>query len=232
MSTVLGVDACPGGWFAVILREGKDPGVACHETFDDLWEAHRGKSCILVDIPIGLPEEGTRDADQEARDLLGCRGSSVFDTICRPLLEMEDYDDANAKYRELAGKGLSQQAWNLREKMKQVDEVVSRDDRGKDVLRESHPELCFYALNDGNPVAYSKKSDRGREKRIDLLEAELDNTRRLYDEAMEEFYRKDVDRDDILDAMALAVAARNRSLTSVPEGNDIGPWMRIYYPSG
>lgn len=145
---------------------------------------------------------------------------------------MEDYDEANETYRELAGKGLSQQAWNLREKMQQVDAVVQRDERAEGVLRESHPELCFYALNDRNPVAYSKKSARGREKRMDLLQAELDDAEDLYDEAMERFLRKQVGRDDILDSFALAVTARNGSLTHVPEETDeTDPWTRIYYPN-
>lgn len=231
MGVFLGVDACPGGWLATILSDNDDPRIVCYDAFDELWQEHRNSSRILVDIPIGLPEEGIRACDQKARTLLGCRGSSVFDTICRPLLDIEDYERANAKYRELTGKGLSQQAWYLREKIQQVDAVVQQDGRAKAVLRESHPELCFYAINDRNPVAYGKKSERGREKRMDLLESKLDDPKRLYEKTMERFLRKHVGRDDIIDAIALAVAARSESLTFVPEeANDTDPWMRIYYP--
>jgi predicted RNase H-like nuclease len=231
MVTHLGVDACSGGWFATIVVDD-DIDTECYPTFDALWATHANADRILVDIPIGLPDEGTRVCDAEARTLLGCRGSSVFDTLCRPLLNVADYDEANATYRELAGKGLSQQAWHLREKIEQVDTVVRQDERAETTLRESHPELCFYALNDGNPVAYSKKSERGQEKRLAILESELADAEGVYDDSMDRFLRKHVGRDDILDACALAVAARNGSLTHIPEASNRGdPWMRIYYPN-
>lgn len=230
MATYLGVDACSGGWFAIIVVDG-GIDTECYPTFDTLWTTHSDSDRILIDIPIGLPDEGTRACDREARTLLGCRGSSVFDTICRPLLNAAGYDEANATYRELAGKGLSQQSWYLREKIKQVDTVVRHDERAEIVLRESHPELCFFTLNGRNPVAYSKKSERGREKRMALLESELDDIEGIYEESMNRYLRKHVGRDDILDACALAVAARNGSLTHVPEeSNESGPWMRIHYP--
>lgn len=230
MTTYLGVDACSGGWFATIMA---DDGIDTeyYHTFDALWATHAGADRVLVDIPIGLPDEGTRACDTEARTFLGCRGCTVFDTLCRPILVVADYDEANAIYRELTGKGLSQQTWHLREKIEQVDAVVRQDERAETVLRESHPELCFYALNDRNPVAYSKGSERGREKRMALLESELIGTEGVYEDSMDRFLRKHVGRDDILDACALAVTARNGSLTHIPEESDeAAPWMRIYYP--
>lgn len=231
MATVLGVDGCPAGWFATILTDtGTD--LQCYPDFDGLWRAHSDADRMLVDIPIGLPETGTRQCDEEARALLGHRGSTVFDAICRPLLDAETHDDANAQYRELAGKGLSRQAWHLRDKIAEVDHIARTDPRAPTVLRESHPELCFHAFNDQQPISQSKKSDRGRQERLSVLAEHLPTAEALYDDAIDRYYRKDVRRDDIIDAMVLAVTARHDSLTYVPATPDRdGPWHRIYYPT-
>jgi predicted RNase H-like nuclease len=230
MPTHIGVDACPAGWFAVILTD-KETTTECFPDFDSLWTQYSDADQILVDIPMGLPNEGTRGCDAKARTLLGCRGSSVFDAICRPLLDIDNYDDANARYRELAGKGLSQQAWSLREKIKQVNDVVQIDLDAPTTLRESHPELCFYALNEHQPIAYSKKSERGQDERLQLLKDNLNSAEELYEAALDQYYRKEVARDDIIDAMVLAIAAQSESLTHVPEQPaETDPWHRIYYP--
>lgn len=51
----------------------------------------------------------------------------------------------------------------------------------------------------------------------------------IYKDALNEYYRKDVSRDDILDSMVLAAAARNE-LQTVPEIPDLTQ-PRIYYPT-
>lgn len=231
MATVLGVDGCPAGWFATILTD-MDTDLQCYPDFDELWRAHSDAARILVDIPIGLPDSGTRPCDKKARTLLGSRGSSVFDAICRPLLDAKTYDDANARYRELTGKGLSKQAWHLRDKITEVDRIAQADTQTATVLRESHPELCFYGFNDQQPIVHSKKSDRGRQKRLSVLTDRLPAAEDLYDDAIDRYYRKDVRRDDIIDALVLAVTAHCDSLTyvSADPGRD-GPWHRIYYPT-
>ncbi|WP_306061332.1 DUF429 domain-containing protein [Natronococcus wangiae] len=229
MTAYVGIDACSAGWFASILEDGEFETTR-YQTFDDVWEVHSSADRILVDIPIGLPEEGTRTCDTDARALLGCRGVSVFDTICRPLLALEDYETANERYRELAGKGLTKQAWYLREKIEQVDAVVRNDERTIDVIYESHPELCFYSLNDRNPVAYSKSSDRGRSKRLGLLSESFEHAEPMYENAEVEYLRKNVARDDILDSMVLAVAARSDLVSLPTDGTDRDPWMKIWYP--
>lgn len=220
----IGVDACRGGWFATVLDNGQiDTRV--HPNITELWDNHHDAERILIDIPIGLPNEGTRECAGEARALLGCRGLSVFDVPPRKVFEAENYEDA--KEEKLLDKGLSQQAWGLREKILQVDALID-DNPETDSLLESHPELCFYALNDKNPIAYSKKTKRGEKKRLSVLNQYLDNPENEYKNAKSEYLRKDVARDDILDSMVLAVAARE-PLIGVPE-SDTDERMRIFYP--
>lgn len=220
---VLGVDACPAGWFATIVDD-TDTRTACYDTFDELSDTHADADRILVDIPIGLPEDARRQCDIVAKNLLGSRGASVFYPPCRVAAEQDDYESANDKHRAHLEHGLSQQAYSISEKILAVNDVVDTYDG---VIRESHPELCFAALNN-QPVAYSKSTVRGRHLRMHLLENTPLPARRLYREAIGDHLRKDVRRDDILDAIVLAVAAYDDELTTTPTGPGNGP--RIYYP--
>ncbi|WP_367996073.1 DUF429 domain-containing protein [Haloferax volcanii] len=222
---VVGVDACPLGWLATVI-DADGVRTETYEEFDELYETYADVDQILVDIPIGFPEGERRRCDEDASDLLGSRGISVFYPPCRSAAELEDYQKASDEHRDRIGHGLSRQAHNIRQKILQVSDVVG--ERYDGVVRESHPELCFAALN-GQPIAYSKSSDRGRGLRMKLLCDELDDAESQYREIRNEYYVKEVRRDDILDSMVLAIAARNMDLDTVP--SDPSPnEPRIYYP--
>lgn len=225
-STFVGVDACPVGWFATVL-EADAVETETYAEFETLRDTYSEADRILVDIPIGLPENERRRCDENARGLLGSRGVSVFYPPCRSAATLDDYQDANEKHREHIGHGLSQQAHNITEKILQVHDVVGEEYNG--TIRESHPELCFAALN-GQPIAHSKSSDPGRGLRMELLSDELDDAEVQYRTVRDEHLLKEVRRDDILDSMVLAVAAQNQELATVPA--DPSPdEPRIYYPS-
>jgi predicted RNase H-like nuclease len=224
--TAVGVDACPHGWFATVLTDDEIE-TKVYEDFSEVVEDHP-ETQILVDIPIGLPTGSRRDCDIEARDLLGCRGNSVFYPPCDAAAKLEDYDEANEKHREMMGHGLSQQAHAIRKKINEVGEAVG--ERYDGPIRESHPELCFYAFN-GQPVANPKSSKlRGLPFRQHLLEQENRGFAEVYAQVLDDTLRKEVGRDDILDSMVLALAAQSEKLQSVPE--EPGPNVpRIYYPA-
>jgi predicted RNase H-like nuclease len=83
--------------------------------------------CVGIDIPIGLLE-GPRACDKAARKLLGQpRGSSVFPAPCRPALGPQTYAEASSINREKTMRGLSQQAWGVAPKIKQVDDAITSD---------------------------------------------------------------------------------------------------------
>ncbi|ELZ77478.1 hypothetical protein C456_03036 [Haloferax volcanii DSM 14919] len=223
--SVVGVDACPLGWLATVI-DADGVRTETYEEFDELYETYADVDQILVDIPIGFPGGERRRCDEGASDLLGSRGISVFYPPCRSAAELEDYQNASDEHRDRIGYGLSRQAHSIRQKILQVSDVVG--ERYDGVVRESHPELCFAALN-GQPIAYSKSSDRGRGLRMKLLRDELDDAESQYREIRNEYYLKEVRRDDILDSMVLAIAARNMDLDTVP--SDPSPnEPRIYYP--
>jgi len=150
----------------------------------------------------------------------------VFYAPSERAIECEDYEDAKEEHGSDIGHGLMKQAHNLRKKILDVRNTIKDGYDG--VVRESHPELCFAALN-GQPIAYAKSSEAGQELRLQLLEDELEDARALYDETKEEYLRQEVRRDDILDSMCLAVAARSDGLvTTPPDPEPTEP--RIYYP--
>lgn len=223
--TVVGVDACPLGWVATVI-ENDIARIETYKEFSELTDCYNDTARILVDIPIGLPETERRRCDREVRDLLGCRQSSVFFPPCTAAIEKDGYDKANKAHWEQIGHGLSQQAHNLSSKIQEVGDIVGEQYEGRVI--ESHPELCFAALN-GQPIAYPKSSTRGLGQRMQLLGDELDNAVELYQDTRDEYFLKDVSRDDILDSMVLAVAAREDSLDTVP-GEPASEEPRIHFP--
>ena len=85
----------------------------------------------------------------------------------------------------------------------------------------------------GAPVSASKASEAGRKRRLALLADVLPAARTLYETVLEETYRRDVARDDVLDALVLAAVA-DRSLTSLPAEPPLdaaGLPMEIVHPA-
>ena len=167
-SEFVGVDGCKGGWFSVGLdRSGWEAEVSC--TFSDLLAHYRDAKLILVDIPIGLPEgEEGRDCDREAREKLRRpRASSVFPTPTRQTVQHalrapKDHRAAVRTEREVAGKGIGIQTFNIAPKIAEVDEVMRTRGAGAvPVVREVHPELLFWALDCGKSMESPKKSSQG-----------------------------------------------------------------------
>ncbi|GAA1246613.1 DUF429 domain-containing protein [Oryzihumus leptocrescens] len=165
---VLGVDGCRTGWVGIVLDGGHVTAVHGATITEVLDAAGRdgGLACVGVDMPIGLPDAGRRQADVLARKALGPRWQSLFLTPVRPALLTADFAEAVAVNRELAGEGLSRQAFALRTKVLEVDALVR--DSADPVVVEVHPELSFAAMA-GGPLAAGKKTWAGTQERRALL---------------------------------------------------------------
>lgn len=164
----VGVDACRGGWVAVVIddAEGDASGVFVPR-LQDLPDVVPDASGVAIDIPIGLPRSGRRRADALARQQLGARRNSVFFTPIREALVAATHREASAVSHQLTGQGISQQAYALRTKILEAELFVSSHTVP---VWEVHPELSFTVLL-GQPPSASKKSWAGMRERVRALDA-------------------------------------------------------------
>lgn len=221
----IGLDGFSKGWVAVTL-DGDRRTIDFPR--DISWLATQRFDRAAIDIPLGMNDDGQRACDQLARTKLRPHGSRVFGGARRWLWqEFSDPDRANVRANERGQTKVSRQLWHLGPKIMQVDEFV-REHPSLDI-RETHPELVFLRLNADVPLR-SKHEPEGLSRRIELLRnhgfAELDTwlTRSRIGQGAK--------RDDVLDACAAALAARDIS-AAVPAGPPLrdsqGVPMQIWF---
>lgn len=126
---------------------------------------------VGIDMPIGLPDTGQRQADLLARDALGPRRSSIFVTVTRAALAGSTRAEADALNRAHGGQGVTAQAFHLGAKIVEVDGWVRGPGRGVRVV-EVHPELSFAAMAGDQPLRDAKRTWAGAARRRALLRAE------------------------------------------------------------
>ena len=210
-SEFVGVDGCPRGWFSVGFNASGEYELKAFSSFAELVEYYAAAKLILVDMPIGLPEgPAERPCDPEAREALGKpRNAAVFRAPTRQATEYlarnpGDVYGTKAVQIEITGTSLAPFGLGIMPKMAEVDQVMlARQPK----VREIHPEVCFWALNNRRSMEFSKKKPEGIEERLCVLERVEAKARNIYKAGCDNFYKKDVARDDILDALAAAVTA-------------------------
>ena len=170
-----------------------------------MMRAHPRLSAAAVDIPVGLVERGARECDAEARRLLGPRRSSVFDAPIRATLAAASHDDASRLRFSVEGKRMSIQAWNILDKVVEMDEALRKGWAPRRRVWEVHPELAFHHLNGGRPMAHSKKSAAGKAERLKLLRRHFG---RAVDCALAARRALGCASDDVIDAFACLWTAR------------------------
>lgn len=195
---MLGVDACTAGWVGIAL-DGTRVRVYLGATIAELAAAAGPVAVLAIDIPIGLPDTGRRQADVQARKRIGRRRSSVFTTPVRGTLAETSHDRASAVNRERAGEGMSIQAWGILPKVRQVDEWLPH---ARCRVVEAHPEVSFAELA-GGPLDERKSTWAGAERRRGLLAAAGIDLPSDLGEA-----GGSAAVDDVLDAAAAAWTAR------------------------
>jgi len=93
-------------------------------------------------------------------------------------------------------------------------------------LHETHPELIFWGRNDCRKLPY-KKSDAGRRKRVEILR-KLGFTR--IGQMLAWRFGTGIGRDDLIDACACALAARDAKDTLGDDSIDArGLRMEMHY---
>lgn len=226
MTVAVGIDGSAAGWFAVVLADARPPAGLAAASLEEIAAAVPEAEGFGIDMPIGLPIDGHRAADVEARRFLGPRRASIFFTPVRPAVEAPTHEQANAASVRLTGKGVSRQAWALRRKILEV-ETFARE--ASVPVWEVHPEVSFTALT-GRPPQASKKTWTGLRERQRALEGagiSVDG----FDAAGAR-----TAADDVLDAAAAAwstlrlLRGSGRSLPAVPPRDpESGRPVAIWY---
>lgn len=233
----VGVDGCPGGWFYLALDDKWEWECGVIPALQDILTSYPQAQVVLIDMPIGLREsgEGERACDRAARKQLGrVRASSVFPVPVRAALQAADYDEAKSINRRLTGKGMTIQTWNILPKLRELDNLMQQSSKARQCLREAHPEVCFRALNGGRTMQHNKKTLEGRCEREAVLRHYFSELPVLLAYTDSQYRRKELGRDDTLDAAVLAVTAKLgqsslQTLPDLPEKDATGLLMEIVY---
>ena len=219
----IGIDGCSKGWIAVTLDYGQ-LRIKRYKTLSEIIDANPLPATFLIDMPIGLPEKLEENRpDSAARKELGERKSTIFPVPCRQAVHAVGQSrDATVKLQkeinnQVLKKSLSSQSIAIIPKIKEVDDFLQAHREYKEILCESHPELCFARLK-GSVLQTKKSSAVGATERSAILSKHIKDERLefVYDLAKE----LECKPDDILDAACLAVTAafKAHSMTeTIPE---------------
>lgn len=221
MLRYLGIDGFRGGWVAASIDDDGAHGFDHSPSLRRLLTSPHARA--MIDIPIGLKRSGHRKCDLAARALLG---SSVFVGARRNLFRFADQASANRHYwqHEGPGMGISRQLWNIRDKIREVDDFITPG--RQQTICETHPELIFFRLNGEIPLE-SKKSAAGRERRVGILRKHGFGEISYW---LTQRHGTGIGSDDLLDACACAIAARDaKAALGDGERDERGLRMEINY---
>ncbi len=207
--TCVGIDGCKGGWVAVSYFRNQWQ-IALHDNIDKITDFLLEPDIVLIDMPMGLSSSDfTRDIDKQLRKLLKKKSGSVFTPACREALYKTTYEQAKEINKQITGKSLSIQAYNISKKIRELDTFLSQLPK-IDHFFEAHPELCFQMLNYSETILDSKKTRKGIEERIEIIKAHAPELLIQVEAFMKNTRRVQVLLDDVLDACALCLQGLKR----------------------
>jgi predicted RNase H-like nuclease len=219
---VLGIDGSRSGWVAIALEHGF-VGADGDRSIAALVGRHPVAQVVAIDMPIGLPIDGTRECDALARQRVGKRRSSVFLAPPTRVLDAPSHAAATAAAVALTGVGVSQQAYALRARVADVAELAETDSR----VIEVHPEVSSWAMAE-HEIEFSKHTWNGHRQRLDLLS----NEGIELPEGLLEGLAGLAGVDDVVDAVAAAWSAARyaaQAAKPLPEGAQPGDRLVIWY---
>jgi predicted RNase H-like nuclease len=221
LAEYLGLDGFRGGWVAAWIDDQGNHGFDYSSRLSRLLATPHKRA--MIDMPIGLKMSGHRNCDIRARELIG---SAVFLGARRNLWEFADQTSANRYYWQHEGprSGISCQLWNIRDKIKEVDDFITPERQV--TIGEAHPELIFRRL--AGPLRLDgKKSPKGRAQRTALL---VEQGFVKISKWLTQRHGTGIGCDDLIDACACALAARDSNAFLGGDEVDIrGLRMEINY---
>lgn len=222
----IGIDSCKKagkhyGWTAFWIAADNSYGFGIYPAISSIFADHQDAGCILIDIPIGLPETAQQNKlrpDSELRGRLKGKSSSVFNTPCRQAVYCRDKQEAKAINLAISQKSLSEQSLGFSQKIREVDEFLRANPQYIGCIRESHPEYGFALLNGGKPLLSKKTEESGFAERREVLKGYFDSTENALGEIMSKYPKRLL--DDFVDAMVLAVMSvvgTQRGFATIPK---------------
>lgn len=108
--------------------------------------------------------------------------------------------------------------------IREVNECLASRGVPPPAVREMHPELCFWALNECQALHHNKRTKEGYRERTALLSRHLPDPVEFVELVLREHMRKVVRRDDVVDALVGSVTARlsRGDLKTLPETSETG----------
>jgi 8-oxo-dGTP diphosphatase len=216
----VGIDGCDGGWMTAILS-GDRLSIERHGSITDVLTANKTADKFIIDIPIGLAdsrEEAVHRPEKAARKILKSKSPSIFPVPFRSVARARTTAEAWDISKKLNA-GANYMTMGIRVAVNEIDIFLQENKAWKNVLIESHPEVCFALLNGGNPVMEKKTEQQGIEKRLEIL------------------YKNGIDRmsvsshplfpkysDDVVDAVCLALVGRlvnEGKSTTIPNEDEV-----------
>jgi predicted RNase H-like nuclease len=234
----VGVDWSDGVWFAVAFDGGGFDHAAVFDEVGDLWVRYEERAQrVLVDVPVGLVEEGDsqRRCDELARAVLGDLGGAVVVPPVREATRKRRYPAAQRVNERKAGRGITERAFAMTDAIAAVDELLQNVPEARAAFGESRPEVCFCALS-GEPLEHDKTYAAGYAKRMQTLAQYDRDAPPVVQAAAAATDGTHVAVADVLDAVVLAYTAAPtgptlRSLPADPPTDPQGLPMSMAYRS-
>lgn len=172
MAVIVGADGCRDGWVVVKLDTATSKPTADWITTQAI--SRLDFDVLAIDVPIGLPDVGSRQADLCARQFLRApRASSVFPAPIRPALKATTRAEASTITQAADGRKVGVQAFAIQPKICAVDEILQTHAQLVHRVFEVHPEVSFAAWA-GRAMEYKKKSAAGKQERQRLIAAQFE----------------------------------------------------------
>ena len=235
----VGTALCADGWVAVVHRTDGFDHAEVFAEFGALWGRYEERAeRIAVPVPVGLRDGGEepRPPERLARELLGPRGSAVYDAPVREATRKQRYQTASRVTERKTGRGLAREAFEESTAVVEVDELLSAIPEARPIVVESHPEICFRAFR-GEPLEYDPSTAAGYAERLRTLAAFDPDAPADVVAASEATGGRQVAVADVIEGTALALTVRPgegelRSLPEDPPTDPEGLPMRMTYRAG
>ncbi len=188
----------------------------------------------IIDMVIGLQGKSSDiRPEMVARKELKNRASTLFPAPCRKAVYENTKEERIKANVAVLGKKFTSQTDAIIPKIREVDEFLQSNAEYKNVILESHPELCFGRLN-GEVLATSKHDIDGIVERVKVLKRYLEKIGLEW--ILYETKRLKCQADDIVDAACLAVAAnldgqgKTDTIPAKPMQDETGLYMKMTVP--